>query len=83
MELHNKSDSVVGYDGVAAAMLFWRRFNGIGSKKTTVNHSGVLTQERYSIRPTEVVLLRFDDVSDDFGHHWPRDGYDGAVPGRW
>jgi poly(3-hydroxybutyrate) depolymerase len=77
MELHNKADSVVPFDGVPAAMLFWRRFNDISGATTSDNYSEVLTQERYSSGATEVVLLHFDDNSDDFGHHWPREKFCG------
>jgi polyhydroxybutyrate depolymerase len=77
MEIHNQADSVVDYGGVPAAMRFWCRFNGCAGTPVTSKFSEILTQVRYCQSPAEVVLLHFDDNSDDFGHHWPRRKYYG------
>jgi hypothetical protein len=72
MEIHNKADSVVDFDGVPAAMRFWTRFNGRVGEPETTKISDILAQVQYCEGPAEVVGLYVDDDSDDFGRRWPR-----------
>ncbi len=77
MEIHNQADSVVDFGGVTEAMRFWSRFNGCDQKPSVRQYNQVLTEEKRQRGDIEIILARFNDNSDDFGHHWPREKYYG------